>query len=239
MTKTVVITGANKSIGFETARQLSQLGHRVWLGARDPKRGEAAAQALREEGHDVRYLDIDVVDDDRVRVAAERVMAEDGKLDVLINNAGIPGTYDGPLDEGVDNVRKVYDTNVFGTLRVSYAFIPLLKAAEQGVIVNVSTGLASFGWLTDPESRYFGTNLLGYNSSKAAVNGLTVSLAKALEPYGIKVNSADPGWTKTDFTGHTGNHGPEDAAKIIVRLATIDKDGPTMGFFNEAGSLPW
>ncbi|MEW5420581.1 SDR family oxidoreductase [Amorphus sp. 3PC139-8] len=239
MTRNVLITGANKSIGYETARRLGEQDYRVWLGARDDGRGEAAAQTLRDVGHDVVFVQIAVDDDASVKAAAKRVMAEDGKLDVLINNAGIPGNYAAPLDQGLADIRNVYETNVFGPIRVTYAFLPLLQAAERGNIVNVSTGLASFGWLTDPDNPYYGTNFLGYNSSKAALNGVTVSLAKALEPLGIRVNSADPGWTKTDFTNHSGNHTVVEAAEVIVWLATSDETGPTMGFFNEAGPVPW
>lgn len=239
MAKNVLITGANKSIGYETARRLGAAGYRVWLGARDAGRGEAAAQALRDLGHDVRFVDIAVDDDARVLAAAERVMAEDGQLDVLVNNAGVPGNYAEPMDQGLDDIRSVYETNLFGPIRVTYAFLPLLRAAGKANIVNVSTGLASFGWMTDPQNDYYSTNLLGYNSSKTALNAVTVSFAKALAPFGIRVNSADPGYTATDFTNHTGHRTVEQAAEIIVRLATSDEDGPTAGYFNEDGALPW
>lgn len=239
MTKNVLITGANKSIGYETARRLGELGYRVWLGSRDNGRGEIAAQALRELGHDVRFVQIAVDDDASVRAAADTLKAEDGALDVLINNAGIPGNYAAPLEQGLDDIRRVYETNLFGPIRVTYAFLPLLTAAENGNIVNVSTGLASLGWMSDAENPYFSTNLLGYNSSKTALNAVTLSLSKALAPSGIRVNSADPGWTKTDFTNHTGNHTVKEAAEIIVSLATSGKDGPTAGFFNKDGALPW
>ena len=239
MAKNVFITGANKGIGFETARRLGEQGYRIWLGARDVERGETAAQILRNQGHDVRYIDIDVVDDSCVRAAAERVMKEDGSLDVLINNAGIPGNYAPPLGQGLDDIRKVYDINLFSPIRVIYALLPVLKAAGKANIVNVSTGLASLGWLTDPDNQYYDTNLLGYNSSKTALNAVTVSLAKALVPFYIRVNSADPGYTKTDFTNNTGNHTVVEAAEVIVTLATSDEHGPNAGFFNMDGPLPW
>jgi len=239
LAKTVLITGANKGIGYETARQLGEAGHRVWLGARDRGRGEAAVQALRDVGHDTRFLEIAVDDDASVRAAAQRVMEEDGKLDVLVNNAAIPGNYAGTIDQGLEDVRRVYETNLFGPIRVVYAFLPHLKAAGNGAIVNVSTGLASFGVMTDPQNPFYAVNLLGYNSSKAALNAVTVSFAKALAPFGIRVNSVNPGFVKTDFNNHTGHRTVEQGAEILVRLAVSDEHGPTMGFFSDDGPLPW
>ncbi len=237
--RSVLITGANKSIGYETARRMGELGYRIWLGARNAERGETAAQSLRELGYDVRSIDIAVEDDARVQAAAERVKAEDGKLDILINNAGIPGTYAGPLDETVDEIRRVYEVNVFGPIRLSKAFLPLLQAGEAPNIVNVSSGLGSLAWLSDPNNRYYGVNLLGYNSSKTALNAVTVSMAKAFGPLGIRVNAADPGYTKTDFTKHQGPRSVEQAAEIIVRFAIADAHGPTGEFANEDGVIPW
>lgn len=239
MARNALITGANKGIGFETARRLGEIGFRVWLGARDAARGEAAAEALRGMGHDTRFVRIAVDDDASVGAAAERVAQEDGRLDVLVNNAGIPGTYADPLEESVEDIRRVYDVNVFGPIRVIKAFLPLLKAAGRANVVNVSSGLGSLGLVTDPGTDYYGVNLLGYNSSKTALNAVTVSFAKALAPFGIRVNSADPGYTRTDFTNHSGHRTVEQAAGIIVRLAMADEQGPTGIFTNEDGILPW
>lgn len=239
MAKTVLITGANKSIGFETAKRLGEAGYRVWLGARDKERGEAAAGELRALGHDVRFIEIAVDDDASVRAAAERVRDEDGKLDSLINNAGILGSYAQPLEQTLEEVRSVYETNVFGPIRTIQSFLPLLKAAGSATIVNVSSGLGSLGDLSDPNSEFYGVNALGYNSSKTALNAVTVSFAKALAPFNIRVNSADPGYTKTDFNHNSGYRTVEQAAGIIVELATSDKDGPTGGFFNDQRTLPW
>lgn len=239
MANNVLITGANKSIGHETARRLGEAGYRVWLGARDRGRGETAAEALRAHGYDVRYIDIAVEDEARVRAAAERVSAEDGKLDVLINNAAIPGTYADPVEETVDDIRRVYDVNVFGPIRMIKAFLPLLKAAGSANVINVSSGLGSLNFMADPCNPFYGANLLGYNSSKTALNAITVSFAKALAPFGIRVNSANPGYVKTDFNYHSGHRSVEDAAEIMVRLATSGEDGPTAGFFDDETTLPW
>lgn len=239
MTKTVLITGANKSIGFETARQLGALGYRIWLGARDAERGETAAQALRDLGHDVRVIDIAVDDGASVKAAAERVKAEDGKLDALIANAGIPGAFADPTEQSIDNIRQVYDVNVFGAIRLIQAFVPLLKEAGGATIVNVSSELGSLGSLSDPDGEFYGVNILGYNSSKTALNAVTVSFAKALAPLGIRVNSADPGYTATDFNGHRGHRTVEQAAGIIVELTTSDDASLTGSFLNDRRTLPW
>lgn len=240
MTKNVLITGANKSIGYETARRLGKMGYRVWLGARDADRGEAAAQALRDQGHDVRFIDIAVEDEARVQSAVERVRQEDGKLDVLVNNAGILGERTDPSKQSIDDIRRIYEINVFGPIRLIQAFLPLLQAAGAANVVNVSSGLGSLGDLSDPESEFYGVNALGYNSSKTALNAVTVSFSKALRPFGIRVNSADPGYTNTDFNNHTGYRSVEDAAGIIVQLATAeDADAPTGTFVNDKGVLRW
>ncbi|KAA0685368.1 SDR family NAD(P)-dependent oxidoreductase [Neorhizobium sp. P12A] len=238
VSKNVLITGANKSIGFETARRLGEMGYRVWLGARDFGRGEAAAQALRTLGHDVRVIEIAVEDDASVNATAERIRREDGKLDALVNNAGIPGTFVGPTEQTVEDIRQVYEINVFGPIRIIQAFLPLLKAAGAANVVNVSSELGSLGALTDPKSEFYGVNSLGYNSSKTALNAVTVSFSKALASFGITVNSADPGYTKTDFNGNTGYRTVEQAAEIIVQLAA-SSDGRTATFINDKGVLSW
>lgn len=238
--KTVLITGANKSIGYETARQLGRLGYRIWLGSRDDARGQAAAEQLVAEGYDVRVLAIDVTSDDSAQAAAALVQKKDGKLDVLINNAGISGGQSTtPSQQAVSEIRDVYETNVFGPIRVTQAFLPLLKSAGHANIVMVSSGLGSLGWLSDPANQYHGVNILGYNSSKSALNAVTVAFAKELTAAGIKVNSADPGYTATDFNGHSGHRTVEQAAAGIVRLASLDSSGPTGGFYFEENQVPW
>ena len=238
--KIVLITGANKSIGYETARQFGQKGHRIWLGSRDEGRGTEAAARLVSEGHDVRVLPIDVTNDDSVRSAVATVRAQDGKLDILVNNAGIPGKpVMAPSQQPLEDIRKVYDTNVFGPIRVTQAFLPLLAAAGDASVVMVSSGLGSLGWLSDPANPFYPVNVLGYNSSKTALNAVTVAFAKELGKQGIRVNAADPGYTATDFNGHSGYRTVEQAAAGIVWLATQGASGPTGGFWFEQTQVPW
>lgn len=237
--KTVLITGANKSIGFETARQLGHKGYSVWLGSRDAARGEEALRLLSAEGVEARSIFIDVTDEASVRQAADRVRTEDGKLDVLINNAGIPGQMVPPSQQSINDIRHIYETNVFAPILVTQAFLPHLKKAGNANIVMVSSGLGSLGWLSDPDNQFYGVNILGYNSSKTALNAITVALAKELAASGVKVNAADPGYTATDFNGHSGYRTVEEAASGIVWLATLDEKGPTGGFYFDGAVVPW
>jgi NAD(P)-dependent dehydrogenase (short-subunit alcohol dehydrogenase family) len=238
--KTVLITGANKSIGFETARQLGAAGYKVWLGSRNLARGEDAAAALAAEAIDVRAIEIDVTSDQSVQAAAARVAADDGRLDVLINNAGILGQdMSPPTQQSVDDIRTIYETNVFAPVRVTQAFLPLLKNAETANVVMVSSGLGSKGWLSDPQNEFYGVNYLGYNSSKSALNAVALAFAKDLATTGIKVNAVDPGFTATDFNGHSGYRSVEQAARSVVLLATVDRNGPTGGFFYDGENVPW
>ncbi|MER7642307.1 MULTISPECIES: SDR family NAD(P)-dependent oxidoreductase [unclassified Streptomyces] len=228
---TTFITGANKSLGFETARRLVDAGHTVLLGARDPERGRAAAASIG-----ARFVPIDVTDDASVRAAAADVAAHEGTIDVLVNNAGVLGKI-GPVDEyTAADVSAVLDVNVVGIVRVTHAFLPLLRTSSNPVIVNVSSGMGSFGMTQDPariESQYA---LPLYSASKAAVTMLTTQYAKELK--GVKVNAADPGQTATDFTGGLG-HTVTEGADSIVTLATIGPDGPTGQFIDRTGNLPW
>ena len=187
----------------------------------------------------MRAIDIAVDDDARVKAAASRVADENGKLDVLITNAGIPGGYAHPSEQSLDEIRHVYEVNVFGAIRLIQAFTQLLTAAGSATIVNVSSELGSLGSLSDPQSEFYGVNILGYNSSKTALNAVTVSFAKALAPFGIRVNSANPGYTATDFNGHTGYRTVGQAAEIIVQLATSYDAEETGKFLNDRRALPW
>jgi len=239
-TKTAVVTGANKGIGFEIARRLAAEGYRVWLGARDRDRGEAAAAKLTAQGLDAHWLELDVTDDRSAASAAEKLAAQTGTLDVLVNNAGIADGFGiSPLEEPIEITKKVYEVNVFGPIRVTQAFMPLLKASGDGRIVMMSSELGSLQLLLDPENEFYAVNALGYNSSKSALNAATVSIAKAAEPFGIKVNAADPGYTATEMNGNSGYRTVEQAAEVAVKLATLGEDGPTAGYFNHNGVLPW
>ena len=225
------ITGANKSLGYETARRLIEAGHTVLVGARDPQRGQAAAASLG-----ARFVQIDVTDDASVQAAAADVAAHEGTIDVLINNAGVLGPV-GPIEQyTATDMRVVLDVNVIGIVRVTHAFLPLLRTSTNPVIVNVSSGMGSFAMTQDPnriESQYA---LPLYSASKAAVTMLTTQYAKELKD--IKVNAADPGQTATDFTAGQG-HSVADGATSIVTLATIGTDGPTGQFIDQTGNLPW
>jgi NAD(P)-dependent dehydrogenase (short-subunit alcohol dehydrogenase family) len=228
---TTFITGANKSLGYETARRLIEAGHTVLIGARDPGRGQAAAASLG-----ARFVQIDVTDDASVQAAAADVAAHEGTIDVLVNNAGVLGPV-GPIEQyTAADMRAVLDVNVIGIVRVTHAFLPLLRNSTNPVIVNVSSGMGSFAMTQDPtriESQYA---LPLYSASKAAVTMLTTQYAKELKD--IKVNAADPGQTATDFTGGQG-HDVTDGATSIVTLATIGPDGPTGQFIDQTGNLPW
>lgn len=238
--RTVLITGANKSIGYETARQLGRQGFRIWLGSRDADRGKAAADRLAADGIDVRALTLDVTSDDSVRSAVSRVEGEDGKLDILINNAGISGVQPIlPSEQPLDDIRAIYETNVFAPIRVTQAFLHLLRAASDASVIMVSSGLGSLGWLSDPSSPFHGVNILGYNSSKTALNAVMVAFAKELAGSGITVNAADPGYTATDFNGHTGYRTVEQAAAGIVWLATRNGRDMTGRFYFEQNEVPW
>ena len=232
--KTALITGANKGIGREIARQLGHEGYSVWLGCRDAERGEEAAAHLRKEGLDAQVLALDVVNDASVQAAAVTFGKANDSLDVLVNNAGVAtGGYAPPTEASLDDMRALYDVNVFGPVRVTQAFVPFLRKAGQGRIVMMSSSLGSIGEQLDMTSGTYGVNLLGYNSSKSALNMITVAFAKELAAYGIKVNAANPGYVATDLNGHQGYRTVEQGATIAVHLATLGPMGPTAGFFSD------
>ncbi len=238
--KIAFITGANKGIGFEVARQLGRHGMAVIIGARDPQQGAAAATTLRGEGIDARSVQLDVTDERTTRAAVHEVEQALGRLDVLVNNAGVA------LDRGMppsevpaDVLRRTYETNVFGPVAVIQAFLRLLKQSEAGRIVNVSSELGSLTQNTNPEFEFRHIKLLAYNSSKTALNAITVQFAHELQNTSIKVNAADPGYTATDFNHYSGTQTVEQGAQAVVRLATLGSDGPTGRYCNAAGPLPW
>ncbi|MGW7006045.1 SDR family oxidoreductase [Streptomyces sp. NPDC054933] len=229
---TTLITGANKGLGLETARRLVEAGHTVFLGARDIRRGQQAAQRFG-----ARPLQIDVTSEESVRAAAELVREEAGLLDVLVNNAGISGGSKPVGEVTATDLETVYATNVFGLVRVTRAFLPLLSVSAHPVVVNVSSGLGSLARVTDPQRMESQWPVLTYASSKSAVNMLTVQYAKAFPE--IRINAVDPGYTATDLNGHRGTQTVEEGADIIVRMATIGADGPTGGYVAADGPVPW
>lgn len=237
--KKALVTGANKGIGFAIAKALATKGFQVWIGARDAGRGQAAVEKLAAQGHDVRFLRIDVSDDADVADAAVRLGAEINALDVLVNNAGIVRDTTPPSGAPMADIREVYETNVFGPIRVTQAFLPLLKAADGARVVMMSSGLGSLALVSDPTSIFFTANLLGYNSSKTALNAVAVSFARELEQFGIKVNAVEPGTVATDLNGNSGSMTPDEGAESAVEMALIGADGPSGGFFGRHGRQPW
>jgi NAD(P)-dependent dehydrogenase (short-subunit alcohol dehydrogenase family) len=234
-----LVTGANKGIGLEVARQLAQLDHTVLLGARDQARGEQAAAALRAEGLDVRLMPLDVTDDASVGAAATSIQRQFGRLDALVNNAGIQLDDLPPSQLSGAALQRTFDINVFGVVRVTQAMLPLLRASDAARIVNMGSAMGSLTLTSDPQNLRSGYWQLAYAASKAALNAVTVQFANELRAEGIKVNSADPGYVATDLTGQQGFNSVQDGALPAVRLASLPADGPTAGFFNIDGQMPW
>lgn len=227
-----LITGANKGIGHAIARQLGQAGHTVWLGCRDISRAEIAVRALRDDGIDARLVQLDVTDGDSVANAVKTIESEIGRLDVLINNAGLMfGSPFSPAEETIGEMQQMFDTNVLGVMRVTQAFLPLLRKSKAARIVMMSSGLSSLADALDMRSETWNVAFSGYCASKTALNMLTVKLAKQLDREGIKVNAVDPGLTSTDMTGNGPGHSPEEGARAAVVLATTPAYGPTAGFY--------
>lgn len=238
--KVALITGGNKGIGLEIARGLGQRGFVVLIGARDRERGEIAAADLAANGVAARVLEVDVTNESSIATAAADIEASEGRLDVLVNNAGISAEEGArPSQAPLAAIRAIYNTNVFGPIAVTQAMLPLLRRSEGGRIVNVSTSLGSLTRASDrsrPSSNFV---LLGYASSKSALNSVTVQFARELRETDIKVNAVCPGYVATDLNQHRGTRSPAEGAAIAIRLATLTADGPTGGFFDDAGVVPW
>jgi NAD(P)-dependent dehydrogenase (short-subunit alcohol dehydrogenase family) len=229
----ILVTGANKGLGRETARRLVAEGHDVWAAARDPERGRVAAEDLG-----ARSVVLDVTDDTSVAAAAQIVaQTTDGVLDVLINNAGISGGRVAAGELTAEKIHEVYDVNVFGPVRVLHAFLPLLERSAAPIVVNVSSGLGSLTLSGDPESAYSKLIVPAYFSSKAALNMLTVQYAKAFP--GMRINSVDPGFTATDLNANRGTQTVTEGTDVIVQMATIGLEGPTGSFISRDGPVPW
>lgn len=239
--KIALVTGANKGIGFETARQLASLGIHVILAARDPAKAEAAALALKSDGLAAEALTLDVTSERSIELAARQIGEKHGQLDILINNAGIFADEQGrkPSEQTLEAWRKTFDTNVFGLVAVTRAFLPLLKKAQAGRIVNLSSILGSNALHQQKDSGIYDYKVPAYNVSKSAVNAWTVQLAHELKDTAIKVNAAHPGHVQTDMGGANAPMKLEDGAKTSVRLATLPADGPTGGYFHMDQALPW
>jgi len=244
--KTALITGANKSIGLETARQLLQLGYYVYLGSRDLAKGQQAVDQLHAEGlTQVEPLQIDVADRASIAAARAALGQKTSVLDVLINNAGISGGMPQPvLGTDISVVREVFETNVFGVMEVTQAFMDLLQPAPEPRIVNVTSGLGSLTLHNDPSWKYYAVKGAAYGPSKTALNAYTVMLAYELRDTAFKVNAVDPGYTATDFNHHSGPGSVFDAAARVVKAAVLGPDGPTSQFFSDdnvpgTGISPW
>ena len=244
--KTALVTGANKSIGFEVARQLAQKGIYVYLGSRNLENGLEAVNKLKAEGlGNVEALELDITNDESVKNARLEIGRKTRVLDILINNAGIYGGYpQEALNATAERFKATFDTNVYGVIRVTQAFIDLLKKSSEPRIVNVSSSQGSLTLHSDPSYKYYDYKAAIYLSSKSAMNMYTVVLAYELKDSNFKINAVCPGFTKTDFNGHRGTGTVEDAGKRIIKYALIDKDGPTGKFFSEennpvTGEVPW
>ena len=244
--KTALITGANKSIGFETARQLLQQGYYVYLGCRDIKKGVAAVSQLQSEGlRQAEPIEIDVDQIVSIKAAREVLGRKTETLDVLINNAGmLGGMQQSPLDTDIGLFKQVFETNFFGVIAVTQAFIDLLRKSDAPRIVNVTSGLGSLTLHSDPSWKYFAIKPAIYFPSKAALNAYTIALAYDLRDTAFKVNAVDPGYTATDFNHHSGPGTVPDAAARVVKAALLGSGGPTGQFFSddnapEKGVSPW
>jgi NAD(P)-dependent dehydrogenase (short-subunit alcohol dehydrogenase family) len=235
-----LVTGANKGIGREISRQLAAQGVFVPIGARDRERGEKAVAELRAEDLPVEFLEMDVTSRPSVDRAAAEVERRHGRLDVLVNNAGIALDWFPVSELTVEVLKSTFETNVFGVFRVTKALVPLLRGSEHGRIVNMSSGLGSLTRHADPNNSLAVRNmLLAYSASKAALNMITIQLANELKSAGIKVNSANPGFTATDMNQHRGPRTVAQGAVTPVRLALLPDDGPTAGVFSDDGLDPW
>lgn len=233
---TTLITGANRGLGKETARRLVEAGHTVYVGARDEPRGRAAADELG-----ARFIRLDITDDAAVAAAVERIAAGGG-LDVLVNNAGVEPRLEGnaiptAADETPELMKQTFETNVFGTLRVLHAFLPLLLKSEAPVVVNLSSGLASLAGIADPASPTHFYPGISYPASKLVVNAITVQYAKQYPQ--LRINAVEPGFTRTDLNGNTGTQSVEDGAEIIVQMARVAPDGPTGTYSSVHGPIAW
>jgi NAD(P)-dependent dehydrogenase (short-subunit alcohol dehydrogenase family) len=244
--KKVLITGANKSIGLETARQLLHKGYYIYLGSRNLENGLEAVEKLKAEGlNEVEAIQIDVSDKESVKAARTEIGKKTESLDVLINNAGILGGMpQSALDADLSAFKRVFDTNYFGVINVTQAFIDLLRQSPEPRIVNVSSSTGSLTLQSDPAWKYYAHKGVVYSPSKSALNMYTIALAYELRDTPFKVNAVDPGFVATDFNNHRGTGTVEEAGGRIAKYALINADGPTGKFISEeynpqTGEIPW
>lgn len=235
-----LVTGANKGIGLEIARQLAQVGVLVIIGARDPARAKVAVDDLSWQGLTAQSVRIDLEDHASIAAAAETIRTKHGRLDILVNNAGIVDPEDGPpTASSPEAARRIMNTNFIGTLAVTQAMLPLLRQSLAARIVNLSSSLGSLTMNGDPTSPYYSARLIGYNASKAALNMLTVQLSEELRDTPHVVNSVSPGYVKTDLTGHGGFLTPEEGARVPVEYTMLGADAVSGQFVEASGKTPW
>ncbi|RUT68712.1 SDR family oxidoreductase [Flavobacterium cupreum] len=244
--KSALITGANRSIGLETAKQLSEKGLFVYIGSRDLAKGEEVVKELIQDGfQNIKAIQIDVTDPESVLAAKNMVEKEQGKLDLLINNAGVLGALpQEPSTNSIESIQQTFDTNFFGVITVTQTFLELLKKSDSPRISNITSGLGSLTLHSDPTWKYYAIKALSYVSSKAALNAFTVTLAYELRDLPFKVNAIDPGYTATDFNHFNGPGSVESAASFIVKHTLTDENAPTGKFFSndiedESEESPW
>lgn len=242
----VLITGANRSIGLELVKEFSKKGLFVYLGTRDLEKGQAVVKELNKSGFEnIKAIQIDVTKPDTILAAKNIVESEKGKLDILINNAGISGEFpQSALDTSIKDIQNVFDTNFFGVISVTQAFLELLKKSETPRISNITSGLGSLTLHSDPAWKYYNFKATSYVTSKAALNAYTIALAYELRDLPFKVNAIDPGYTATDFNHHSGPGSVESAAAFIIKHTFTDENAPTGQFFSNdiedaTGISPW
>jgi NAD(P)-dependent dehydrogenase (short-subunit alcohol dehydrogenase family) len=244
VSRIALVTGANRGLGLEIARQLAQSGATVIISGRDAGKAERAADEMRDDGLDVSGVQLDVTDPASARRVAEEIRSEHGVVDILVNNAGVLPEATSESREAVDGglFRETFQTNLFGAVNVTEELLPLLRESNAGRIVNVSTTMGSLTDQSNPRSPYFGTVVPAYQASKAALNSVTISLAKLLTDTTIKVNAVCPGFVQTDLTPVNREQAPltaADAAHVAVRYALLDDDGPSGGFFDHEAAVAW
>ena len=239
--KIALVTGANKGIGFETARQLGQKGITVLVGARDDAKARQAAEKLHKDGIDAHAVVVDVNDGASIKKTAGQIERDYGRLDILVNNAGVmvDDSKKKPSEQSLEVWRKTFDTNLFGLIATTQAMLPLLRKSDAGRIVNLSSILGSIQLHATPGSPIYDTKMAAYNVSKSAVNAFTVQLAYELKDTPMKVNAAHPGWVKTEMGGEGATMEISDGAKTSVALATIGADGPNGAYLHMGETLPW